>query len=375
MKIVFVSLLRVIPWGGSEELWVRTAKLAIVQGHTVYSLTQKWEKTPEHIIEINKLGVVSNFFYKPEYSLLQRFAIKTKLMQKMPEIIPSIDADFYVISTGSTFDFIDYNYITNKIVSTGKPYVLISQHNFENGQIVAEVKRENALQIIRGSKRNFFVSERNLECAERQLAHKINNSAIICNPVNITDISVKVFPASHKLLMACVARLDCSVKGQDILLQVLGSEVWKEREFSLKLYGAGNDLRYLGHLIKFYDLENKVTVEGHVRDIDQIWHDNQVLILPSLNEGTPLSLIEAMLSGRAAVVTDVGGNSKYVLDGKTGFLASTASPECLGEALEKLWVSKHHLQSMGEEAFSHALKITDLEPQKLLLNAITRVLE
>ncbi|MGI4885367.1 MAG: glycosyltransferase [Janthinobacterium lividum] len=373
MKIVFVSLMRIIPWGGSEELWFKTAKLAVENGHIVYSLTQKWDKTPDRIIGLNKIGVSAGFFSKPTYSILERVAIKVKLKEQVQEIISFIDADFYIISNGTTFDFTRNTYIMKKIMQTGRPYALISQHNFENGHVVEGASRNFAIDVFQKSVTNFFVSARNLECAERQLAYKIKNPVVISNPINIVDVSIKDFPYSKKLLMACVARLDCNIKGQDILLQALSSETWKSRNFSLKLYGAGPHLDYLNTLIKFYGLEEQVTLAGHVNDIDKIWESSQVMVLPSLNEGTPLALVEAMLSGRAALATDVGDNNKYVLDGKTGFLASVASLESLTATLEKLWLSKDELKLMGEAAFENALKNTDLEPEKLLLSTVESI--
>jgi glycosyltransferase involved in cell wall biosynthesis len=370
MKIAFVSLMRILPWGGSEELWFRAAKLAVKNGHSVSTLTQRWSEIPSRILELSAIGVSSEFFHKPEYSLLERLTMRAGIKKRVPEVISIVLADFYVISNGTTFDFLDNTFIMTQIIGTGKPYLLISQHNFENGHIISESNRKPAVSILQKSLTNFFVSQRNLECAERQLAHKINNSIIISNPINITTIEVKTFPASETLLMACVARLDCSVKGQDILLEVLSTDQWRVRDFTLKFYGTGPHLDYLGVLIKFYRLENKVTIEGHVKDIDLIWENNQVFILPSLNEGTPLALIEAMLSGRAAVVTNVGDSDKYILEGQTGFLASAASVECLSASLEKLWLSKRSLQLMGVNAFNHAITITDLEPEKMLLSAI-----
>ncbi|RZM07576.1 MAG: glycosyltransferase [Pedobacter sp.] len=178
--------------------------------------------------------------------------------------------------------------------------------------------------------------------------------------------SIKSFPASSRLLMACVARLDCDFKGQDILLQVLSTPQWNERAFSLKLYGSGPHSTHLQQLIALYNLQDKVSIEGQVSDIDHIWETNHVLVLPSLSEGTPLALIEAMLSGRAAVTTDVGGNSEYVRDGDTGFLADMASVKCLAASLEDLWHNRHRLQAMGEAAFKHAAAITDFYPEKRL---------
>ncbi|MBW3127590.1 glycosyltransferase family 4 protein [Hymenobacter profundi] len=373
MKVVFVSLLRVLPWGGSEELWFRTAKLAIAQGHTVYTLTQHWDTTPGRIAELQKLGATALFYQKPQYSLLDRVAIKAKVKQSVAEVVPPVEADVLVISNGTTFDFAYQPDIMAVLLKSAKPYILISQHSFENGNVISASIRERNLHIMRQAAKFFFVSKRNLHSIQRQIACYLDNTQIISNPLNIKDIAIKPFPATQKLLMACVARLDCGFKGQDILLEVLSGEQWRNRDFHLSFYGTGPDQEHLRHLIQLYDLQEKVKIEGHVSDIDQIWQANHVLVLPSLSEGTPLALVEAMLSGRAAVTTDVGDNSEYVLHGITGFLADCASRKCITAVLEELWLKKDHLQVMGERAFEHASKITDLHPDETLLSFIETV--
>jgi len=370
MRVAFISLMRGFPWGGSEELWFRAAKLAIANGHTVCTLTQRWQEVPTKITELEQLGAEVHFYEAVRRSLLTKVAVKLSLKPDVAEIIPEVKADVYVLSNGSTWDFIYNHPVTNRLIGWDKPYVLISQHNFENGHTVRDIWRAYALKFIEGAESIFFVSARNLHVAERQLGYTIEKAQVISNPVIIKSRSIKPFPVSPRLLMACVARLDCDFKGQDILLQVLSTAQWSERDFYLKLYGSGPHLSHIQQLITLYKLQGKVSIEGQVSDIDHIWETNHVLVLPSLSEGTPLALIEAMLSGRAAVTTDVGGNSEYVRDGDTGFLAATASVRCLTASLESLWDNRHKLQTMGEAAYRHAAAITDFYPEKTLFKYI-----
>jgi glycosyltransferase involved in cell wall biosynthesis len=367
MKIVFVSLMKILPWGGSEELWYRVAKLAMVHRYSVTSITQKWPATPAKISELQQLGANTEFYYNPIYSFTDRISIKLGFKKWMPELVPIVEGDVYVISNGSVFDFIYNRQTIQNILDSGKPYIMIGQHNSEYGNIVPESFRNYAIETINNAKANFFVSERNLQVAERQIPHRFKNALVISNPLNIKNISIKPYPQSDKLLMACVARLDCSFKGQDILLQALSTDVWQGRAFHLSLYGSGPHLEYLKELVLFYKLTDKVSVVGHVDDIDELWESNQVLVLPSLSEGTPLALVEAMLSGRAVLSTDVGGNATYILDKKTGFLADVASIKCIAVALDNLWEQKDQLAEMGVNAFNQALAITDIQPDKTLL--------
>jgi glycosyltransferase involved in cell wall biosynthesis len=57
------------------------------------------------------------------------------------------------------------------------------------------------------------------------------------------------------------------------------------------------------------------------RDIDVINAGSDIIALTSVNEGTPVSIIEAQASGKAVVCTDVGGVKDVVSDGETGYLS------------------------------------------------------
>lgn len=64
----------------------------------------------------------------------------------------------------------------------------------------------------------------------------------------------------------------------------------------------------------------------------------------------PLALIEAMLCGRAAIVTNVPGNAELLEEGVTGFIARAPDVVSLDEALERAYVCRADWQAMGERA-------------------------
>ena len=370
MKIVFVSVMEDFPWGGSEELWFRAAKDAIKRGYEVCSVTKRWDRTPDKISQLQALKIETLFFSNISRSLKQRVLNYTGIIKNQDYNLPKLKADFFILSQGGTFDMFYRKQITDMIIKSGKPYIIISQHNSENGGIIEDNIRKAGVNFIKNANNFCFVSKRNLITAERQVASKITNSTILSNPTNLNQIGIKSYKESSKLLMACVARLDCNFKGQDTLLQILADTKWKKRDFKLTLYGRGTHEKFLKTLIYMYGLEDKVFLMGHVNSIDEIWCQNQILILPSISEGTSLALIEAMLCGRTALATDVGDSGIYVKDKKTGFLAASPSYNNLSNALEVMWENKHKLKTLGEEAFKHAMEITDLHPEKTLIDLI-----
>jgi glycosyltransferase involved in cell wall biosynthesis len=80
----------------------------------------------------------------------------------------------------------------------------------------------------------------------------------------------------------------------------------------------------------------RVHFVGWRHDLAAIYADLDVVALTSLNEGTPVAVIEALASGRPAVATDVGGVRHVVTDGKTGLLAPAGDDWAIAARLAKL---------------------------------------
>jgi len=89
---------------------------------------------------------------------------------------------------------------------------------------------------------------------------------------------------------------------------------------------------------------------GWRRDLDRIYADLDMVVMSSLNEGTPVSLIEAMAAGKAVVAIRVGGASDVVEDGKTGLLVPPKDPKALADAILRLLNDDDLRKSSGERA-------------------------
>jgi glycosyltransferase involved in cell wall biosynthesis len=76
----------------------------------------------------------------------------------------------------------------------------------------------------------------------------------------------------------------------------------------------------------------------------------------------PLVLVEAMLCGRPAIVTDVAGARELVRDGVNGFLAKAPTVELLDEAMNRAWENRHRLKEMGEQAAIDVRKFVSPDP-------------
>jgi glycosyltransferase involved in cell wall biosynthesis len=215
-------------------------------------------------------------------------------------------------------------------------------------------RREQVSRIFARAFRVLFVSDQNRISAERQLAEKIPNSDLVLNPVNLLDRSSVPWPESRPARFASVARLETLYKGQDVLIETLSTSQWKQRDWHLTLYGSGPDESYLRSLAHFFGLRERITFAGYLKDVRAIWSKEHVLVMLSRSEGTPLALVEAMLCGRPAIVTDVGGNQEWVTETQTGFVAEAPVVGLAGAAFERAWSARENWKETGMRAHKFA---------------------
>ena len=83
-------------------------------------------------------------------------------------------------------------------------------------------------------------------------------------------------------------------------------------------------------------LSEKVQFLGYQNNILEILRSMDIFILPSLWEGMPNAILEAMAAGLPVVATNVGGTPEVVVDGETGFLVPPRDPEALANAIKLL---------------------------------------
>jgi len=150
--------------------------------------------------------------------------------------------------------------------------------------------------------------------------------------------------------MALVGRLEAGIKGHDVLFEILGSPAWMKRQWKLRIYGDGPDRKYLETLAHYYAIAPRIDFMGFVDDVKSIWSSCHLMVMPSRSEGLPIALIEAMVCGRPAVVTDVGGIGEWwrmthALHGCGSQWSNQLAPRLEEPGTQssalKLWAGKH----------------------------------
>lgn len=372
MKLAIISTMEGFVWGGSEELWFRVALHALEKQHEVLVCVKAWPAEAEKIRLLRGKGARIVLREKEETAaLLDRISRKLGAKKNDPPSFIRAINDFHpdriLVSQGGTFDVFRRQEFV-ELIAGEAPLFLISQFNFENGNPADEKTKQNIQLLSRRWKKFYFVSQRNLETAERQVAQQLPHTQLVSNPVNYAQAGILPWPQGERLRLACVARYQCSLKGQDILLQALAAPALRSFSWELDFFGDGPDKAHLEKLITHYGLADRVKLAGHVSDIEQVWREHHALVLPSIAEGTPLVVQECMLKGRPALVTDVGDCARLIADGKEGFLAPVAAPRYLEQKLLGLFqAGMPTLEAMGRAAFEKASALVDLHAAERIL--------
>jgi colanic acid/amylovoran biosynthesis glycosyltransferase len=137
---------------------------------------------------------------------------------------------------------------------------------------------------------------------------------------------------AHQLLY--VGRL-APEKGLPVLLRSLAALTAQGHDFQLTILGDGPDRGALEQLARELDFGNRVRFGGYVDQATVLRHlsETDIFVLPSLAEGIPVSLMEAMACGVPVLATAVGGIAELVQDGETGLLVPPSDDAALQSAL------------------------------------------
>ena len=132
----------------------------------------------------------------------------------------------------------------------------------------------------------------------------------------------------HVRLIGCAARLQ-PVKGHISLLKAM---TLLPQQVHLALAGDGPLREQLVQFCRHHGLTDRVHFLGHIDEMPAFYQALDVFCLPSLQEGMPLSALEAQACGKPVVLTDVGGCSQCIGPG-SGLLVPPADPQQLAKAL------------------------------------------
>ncbi len=173
-----------------------------------------------------------------------------------------------------------------------------------------------------------------------------------------SDIGV----SDDHLVLGTVARFD-HPKGHKYLIDAAPTIVQQFPNVRFILVGDGPLRQEIEQQIQQLGLRDHFVLLGFRRDVKQLLGMFDLFILPSLSEGLPNAVLEAMACSNPVVATAVNGVVEVVEDGKTGFLVPPADPDRMASAVIKMLGSPENMKAMGKQGRERVASHFSVEQQ------------
>ena len=219
-------------------------------------------------------------------------------------------------------------------------------------QILDTILSSNKFQIIADSKPAFLST----------LPYLINN--IYAIDVIPTGINLNLFTREYdkylirrkynikkgEILFGSTGRIVWQ-KGFDQLISLLVKYTFSEKQIRILIAGDGSLRNKYMEQVRTQNLEEKVTFIGNLNNIPEFLASLDFYIQPSVTEGFPLSVLEAMASGLPVICSDAGGMKDMIQNGENGILYKSNDLNSLYKGISYLLsMSKDELFELGQNA-------------------------
>ena len=166
---------------------------------------------------------------------------------------------------------------------------------------------------------------------------------------------------AERVVLGMVGRLHVQ-KGHEVLLECLaGMSETQRRAVACLVIGVGELEQRLRSRVEQLGLEDVVTFTGSRTDVPRLVAALDVFVMPSLWEGLPIALLEAMASGRAVLCSSVGSIPGVVQHGENGWLVEPGNAQALREAILTLVDDPGLRARLGHRAREQVIARFDVE--------------
>ena len=130
----------------------------------------------------------------------------------------------------------------------------------------------------------------------------------------------------------------------------------KDLEWNAVLIGDGQDKEVLLDRVKAEGLEGRIEFPGWKtpEEVIDIFHHSDILFMPSLTEGLPVTGIQGMASGLALLLSNAGGNPEIIREGSNGFIHDPDDTEGFAGDLRTLLTDPELLLKMRKNSLEQA---------------------
>ncbi|WP_341836304.1 glycosyltransferase family 4 protein [Chitinophaga pollutisoli] len=163
------------------------------------------------------------------------------------------------------------------------------------------------------------------------------------------DVRKELGIAADKTVVGFIARMTIQ-KDPQTLLRAFAELLRTQRDVVLLMVGEGELKEEAVALAKQLGIENEVVFQPFRTDVPALLHAMDIYCLPSLWEGLPIGLLEAMAMGKAVVATATDGTKEIVRHGENGCIVPEKDPVALAAAIAALHLSPDEMARLQHAA-------------------------
>lgn len=345
-------IMHVIPgdqWAGAEsQVFYTIRELKRQSGHEVAAVVFNKKELHQRLVDEEVTTHVIDEELNNSFVIFSR--IKKLIIKMNPDIIHVHDYKGHMLTYMAKY----LSRSRCKILRTVHGHAALSANiryiQFLKGSVILQLEDKVLLRYFTDC--NVAVSKD----INRVLKQKYKNTRIcqINNAVQLRpdaqDMREQFQVDGDTYWIGTAARL-VDVKNIKMLIDV--AKIIKQKKicnFKVSIFGEGPLRMQLQQQIVQNDLTEQVHLEGHYNNFSSIAGSLDVFVLTSLNEGLPMSLLEAMSEGTVPVCTKVGGMQEVIEDEVNGYLVESGSSVDLAKILALLYENKELRDSIGKRA-------------------------
>jgi glycosyltransferase involved in cell wall biosynthesis len=356
MRIVYLYGGLFNPGGMERVITIKANYLAEIFDYEIFIVTTEQMGRPVFFplspkVHLYHLDIhIGKNFKKKQYirQLIRRFFKIKEFKRKLSHLLYEIRPDI-TITTLSGFEIEFINRLKDGSIKIGELHLLGTFRRLTRettrsflSHVVGEIMTARFIKECKKLKRLIVLTEE-----EKSFWNHSRNVVVIPNPLSF--VSEKFSTTGNKKAIA-VGRL-AHEKGFDMLIEAWKSVAEEHPDWELDIFGNNDNYKdVLLRLIAENRLENQVKLHESVKNIQTVYPNYSMLVLPSRMDAFPMVLLEAMACGIPSIAFDAYGPKDIIWTGENGFLVKTGDIKALTGQINRLIESPDRRKTMGNTA-------------------------
>ena len=324
--------------GGAERVFANLAEYFNQKGYKVYIVTQ-YRYEDEYVLSSGITRIISDL--TEEETGKGRIGNFVGRLSKLRRIFKEIGPDIVFSCSGKN------NFMAMAANTFLKNKVVVS--------VVADPEQEYYTKAMRFLAKNYFALADGIVLqtlqAQAFFPKRVQKKSIILpNSLNPKFLKPR-YEGERKKEIVAVGRLDDN-KNHAMLIRAFAELSAEFPEYTVMVYGEGENRGKLENLIKELQMEERVFLPGRNDAIENAIYESSLFVMTSDAEGMPNAMLEAMSLGITVISTDCpcGGPAEMIKHGENGYLIPVRDEKALKEQIRYCLTHSAESENAGKKA-------------------------